>query len=460
VLRRLLLLLGTIAAVLGVASTAWASWGSHGVASGTATTSALNPPTAVTALSGISASVHVTWTAATGTPTSTGYYVMRISDASGSATAACGTSSGATITATACDDQSVADGSYHYIVTGIYHTWTATSAASNSVGVHTPKQLAFTGQPATTTAGTAISPAVAVTVQDVFGNAVAAAGISVTVAIGTNPGAGTLSGQKTASTNSSGVATFSSLSIDKAATGYRLAATSSGLTAATSGTFTITAAAATQFAITSSPVSGAAASTATLGPITVQEQDAFGNPVSAPAGGRVVTLTSDSTGPKVFAATAGGVSAASVTIPAGSSSVTFFYGDRKAAVATLTVSGSLTSATQVATITAAAPASLCITVNPTCTGGTTISIQKGATADSTVSLRDAFGNVATATSSVSVAVSRTGNGTVTGSPLTVAAGQSTSGGSFRYTADNGANKAGTVTATASGLTSATVTFTT
>ncbi|MFD1808004.1 hypothetical protein ACFSHQ_07035 [Gemmobacter lanyuensis] len=46
----------------------------------------------------------------------------------------------------------------------------------------------------------------------------------MTLAIGTNAGSGTLSGTKTVNAVN-GVATFSGLSIDKAATGYTLTAT-------------------------------------------------------------------------------------------------------------------------------------------------------------------------------------------------------------------------------------------
>src|SRR5438477_195906 len=61
---------------------------------------------------------------------------------------------------------------------------------------------------------------------------------SVTVAIGTNPGGGTLSGTATVSAVG-GVATFSNLSIDKSGTGYTFTAASGALTGATSAAFTI-----------------------------------------------------------------------------------------------------------------------------------------------------------------------------------------------------------------------------
>src|SRR5262249_49472392 len=62
----------------------------------------------------------------------------------------------------------------------------------------------------------------------------------VTVALGNNPGSGTLSGTTTV-TVSGGVATFSNLSINNAGTGYTLTATSGSLTGATSASFNVTA---------------------------------------------------------------------------------------------------------------------------------------------------------------------------------------------------------------------------
>src|SRR6185312_9682865 len=99
--------------------------------------------------------------------------------------------------------------------------------------------VAFVQQPTTTDAGANITPAVTVEIRDQFGARLAGATNSVTLAIGTNPGSGTLGGTKTqAAVN--GLATFSGLSIDNPGTGYTLTASSSGLTGATSSTFNIT----------------------------------------------------------------------------------------------------------------------------------------------------------------------------------------------------------------------------
>ena len=101
-----------------------------------------------------------------------------------------------------------------------------TSAASNgfNITVGAAAQLAFGQQPSNATAGASISPAVTVLVQDANGNTVTSDTSNVTVAIGTNPGGGTLSGTKTVAAVN-GVATFNNLSINKAGNGYVLTAT-------------------------------------------------------------------------------------------------------------------------------------------------------------------------------------------------------------------------------------------
>jgi len=123
-------------------------------------------------------------------------------------------------------------------------TWLATGLALNPAAAPPPPapatHVTFTVQPSTTTAGSTISPPVQVAAQDDAGNTDASFTGSITLALGTNPGGGTLSGTKSV-TAVNGVATFSNLSIDKAGNGYTLQATASGLTGASSAAFNITA---------------------------------------------------------------------------------------------------------------------------------------------------------------------------------------------------------------------------
>jgi hypothetical protein len=68
-----------------------------------------------------------------------------------------------------------------------------------------------------------MTPAVQVTARDGLGNTATAFASKASVAIGANPGGGTLSGTPTVAPVA-GVATFSTLSIDKVGTGYTLTA--------------------------------------------------------------------------------------------------------------------------------------------------------------------------------------------------------------------------------------------
>ena len=152
---------------------------------------------------------------------------------------------------------------------------TGPNSASFTVVPAAANHLAFGVQPSATTAGVAISPAVTVQVLDQFGNLVTGDTSNVTVAIGTNPSAGTLSGTKTVAA-SGGVATFSTLSIDKEGIGYTLTAADSRLGGAASGGFNITPAAADHLAFNVQP-SSAVAGVAISPAVTVQVLDQFNN---------------------------------------------------------------------------------------------------------------------------------------------------------------------------------------
>src|SRR3989454_736732 len=114
------------------------------------------------------------------------------------------------------------------------------SNTATATTLSVPTKLGFTVQPSTTVAGQTITPAVKVAIQDAGGNTVTTATSVVTLAIGTNPASGTLSGT-TSVAAVNGVATLSNLSINNVGTGYTLTATSGTLTIATSATFDITA---------------------------------------------------------------------------------------------------------------------------------------------------------------------------------------------------------------------------
>src|SRR5439155_510903 len=117
-----------------------------------------------------------------------------------------------------------------------------TGATSNSFNIlaGTAAQLVFTAQPTNTTAGQIIDGAsgVQVAVEDSAGNFMSTDSSSVTIAIGAGSPSTTLHGTLTVAA-SGGIATFNTLTIAKAGTGYTLTAADAGLTGATSNSFNI-----------------------------------------------------------------------------------------------------------------------------------------------------------------------------------------------------------------------------
>jgi hypothetical protein len=101
--------------------------------------------------------------------------------------------------------------------------------------------LVFTVQPSNVQVGSAIAPAVQVTVRNTIGETVTTSDTTVTISI--VPGTGT-SGAILTGTNSTnainGVATFNNLRISLAGTGYQLTASGQGIAPATSSLFDVT----------------------------------------------------------------------------------------------------------------------------------------------------------------------------------------------------------------------------
>ncbi len=160
-----------------------------------------------------------------------------------------------------------------------------TITIDNPVGPAT--KVVITQQPTNSMAGSALAPSVIVAVQDAVGNVVTGSTATVSLAISTNPGSGTLSGSASVAAVN-GIATFPGLSINRTGVGYRLTASSTGLTLIASNTFNITIGPAAQLAFTTQPNGGAVNATWTAQP-RVTVRDALGNTVTTSTA--VVTLT-------------------------------------------------------------------------------------------------------------------------------------------------------------------------
>src|SRR5207249_2073182 len=237
-------------------------------------------PTGTTAGAVITPAVRVTARDAQGN-TATGF--------NGSVTVALGANaSGATLsgTPTATAVAGVAtfgDLSLNRAGTGYTLTAAATGVASGTsaafdVGAAAADRLVFTVQPVSTTAGAAIAPAVQVTAQDGLGNTVPSFTGTVTVALGNNPVAGT-----------NGVASFASLSIDRAGSGYTLTAAATGVTTGSSAAFSITPGTAATLLFTVQP-SNAPAGAAIAPAVQVVAHDAQGNTATGFSGNVTMPL--------------------------------------------------------------------------------------------------------------------------------------------------------------------------
>ncbi len=211
-------------------------------------------------------------------------------------------------------------------VAGAGVTPTAGFALTNVGG--TGVNLAFTQQPVNTPAGTVMAPVV-VKVTDSGGNPVS----GVTIALTAQGGPGVLSGAAPVDTDASGLATFSTLSIDKTGT-YALRA-SDGTRFSTSNTFVIGPGTASSITVTGGSPQSAVVLSAFAVPLQVTVQDTAGNPVSglpvaflAPKTGPSATLspaqaTTDSAGRASVNASANGL-AGSYEVIAVASGVTTF----------------------------------------------------------------------------------------------------------------------------------------
>ena len=318
---------------------------------------------------------------------------------------------------------------------------TGTVSSGFTIAVGPAAKLGFHVQPSNTAGGAAITPAVQVEVQDLGGNRVTTANNTVSVAIGTNPSGGTLSGNAPVSA-ASGIAQFSNLSIDKSGNGYTLTAAATGLTGATSFSFNITTGTATKLAFVQQPTSTTGG--ATIPAVTVEVEDAGGNRVTSATNSITVAIGTNPNngtlgGLKTVAATSGLATFNNLSI------------DSAGTPYTLAASASgLTGATSNNfNITVGTASKLGFLVQPSnATGGATI------TPAVEVEIRDAGGNrVTTANNSVTVAIGTNPNSGTLGGPKTQAAVSGIA--MFSNLSIDSAGAPYTLTAAATGLTGAT-----
>jgi hypothetical protein len=167
----------------------------------------------------------------------------------------------------------------------------AAAAAITVIPAAAAQLVVSTQPPASITANQPFG--LVVMVEDSLGNFQPAFNGSVTLSLANSPGEGGPGGTPTV-TAVGGVATFSNVTLTKAAAGETLEASASGLADATTAPITVVAAAATQLAVTPSPL-GTITAGAGFG-VAVSAEDPFGNVDPSFSGPVTITLLGGPTG--------------------------------------------------------------------------------------------------------------------------------------------------------------------
>ncbi len=257
-------------------------------------------------------------------------------------------------------DLSIAQAGHGYALTAAANGLASAVSPTFDVTTSAPAALAFTVQPSGVVNGAVIAPPVQVSVNDASGNLITSETATVTLALGgicaSANGSALLSGTLSVAAVS-GVATFSDLSIDRAARGCTLVATSAGFQGASSAVFDVNPGSpcAGQSTLTATPASATADGTSPIQlDLTLHDcaGDVLGNePVSLAASGNEnrfsvasgatsasgtfsTTLTSTAAGTSTITATVGFAGAA---IPL-TTQVVFTPGTASANTSTLDIS--------------------------------------------------------------------------------------------------------------------------
>ncbi len=238
---------------------------------------------------------------------------------------------------------------------------------------------------------------------DQFGNPTPLSG-QVAVAIGDNPGGGSLGGTATA-TASGGSATFSGLTLDTVGTGYTLVASSSTLPTVTTGAISVTPAAASKLVI---PTSGEPPANVLAGQsfaVVVDVEDQYGNLVPGFQGSVTIAQPGTITGTITLTVTGAQASFSNLAI------------DTVGTYKIVTTSGTLSPATSSSITVAPAsdqPAELAWATEPP--GQVTRSLPFGAAID----VQDQYGNLETGyTGSVAMALEANPGGATLGGTTSV-----------------------------------------
>jgi hypothetical protein len=400
----------SVALIATVCGTAFAYFTTTGTGSASTGVSKLNPPTITSATPAAGGTVALTWEAVTAPGSGTVTYT--VSRDGGGVGGTCASA----LTANTCTDSGLAVGTYSYVVTAKWRSWTTVSQVKTAqVTVGPIHHFSLTASSSTTTAGA--SDSLTITAKDAGGGTVttytgaksltfsgASASPNGTVpTVSDSSGADVAFGSAMAIDFSAGVATVSTtkngaMKLYKGGT-TSLKVSDGSISTETPLVVTVSAAAASKFVLAAANITPAAGETDNL---TMTAQDTYGNVATSYTGSKSLTFSGASASPGGTAPTV--VNSSGTTVNFGSAtSITFSAGvatvsSSKNGVMKLYASGEPDINVSDGTISTKTP--LEVTVSPLAASkfaltAATTTPAAGAADNLTTTAQDTYGNVAT-----------------------------------------------------------------
>jgi hypothetical protein len=288
-----------------------------------------------------------------------------------------------------------------------------TTTSFNIVAAAASQVVVTTQPPTSVTAGSAFG--LSVTIEDAFGNPVASDDTGVSIALASNPGGATLGGTLAANAVN-GVAAFSGLVLDVAATGYTFHLSSGNFPLATSEPVTVTPATDARLMVTVQPSTTATAGRAFATQPVIEEEDQYGNLEVGDDSTLVTVALSSGAGPLQGLTTA--------TVSAGVATFSGLTDDTAGTIALAFTSGSLNSATSASIVISPAAATRLVIVGEPTSTATAGQPFAGQTA---IEEEDQYGNLETDDNTTRVSVTlASGTGPLQGTTaVTVSGGVAT-----------------------------------
>ena len=275
-----------VSVVIAAAGASWAYFATTGSSIASANVGALSAPAIASANAG-AGTVALSWNAVTPPAGGTvSYYVTR----NGGVPAGNCPTSTSPASVTSCTDSGLAAGTYHYTVTAVWQSWTATSATQNVTLSSGALAKFVVSAPATATAGTGFTATI--TAEDSSGNTVTSYAGSQAISIsGLSPSPNSTRPGYPATVNfSAGVGSATVTPVD--AQTSSLAATQGAVTGI-SGSIAVSPAGASSFTVANP--GGQTAGTAFGDTITAL--DSYGNTATGYTGSQALTFSGPASSP-------------------------------------------------------------------------------------------------------------------------------------------------------------------